>query len=175
MLVWAAALQGFITLICADQPRLGHGGIQWWRLPLKSLVLLGITAGAVLLGMAVPVLMRMSEGWLFPGHVMRSLVVQPGSFSSHCLVVFFGLSLFYRLAPRRPTRFAEVGRRLVRPTILLRAGGKPVCHLSEGLRHVERGLRGFEGVMALAAVDLSFRMRFYLRSLPVRRPGRSAR
>ena len=64
ILVWAA-LQCFTTLISATNRAWGTAVYNWWRLPLKSLVLLGITAGAVLLGMAVPVLMKMAKGWLF--------------------------------------------------------------------------------------------------------------
>ena len=85
-------------------------------------MLLGITAGAVLLGMAVPVLMRMANGWLFPVHDVRSWVYGLGSFLIPLLVVFFSLSLFYRLAPRRPTRFAEVWAAALCATVLLRAG-----------------------------------------------------
>jgi len=44
--------QCFTTLICATNRAWGTAVHNWWRLPLKSLVLLGITAGAVLLGMA---------------------------------------------------------------------------------------------------------------------------
>jgi len=95
---------------------------NWWRLPLKSLVLLGITAGAVLLGMGVPVVMRMAKGWLFSVLDFRSWVYGLGSFFIPLLVVFFSLSLFYRLAPRRATRFAEVWAAALCATVLLRAG-----------------------------------------------------
>jgi Ca2+-transporting ATPase len=56
ILIWAA-LQCFTTLIYATNRAWDTAVYNWWRLPLKSLALLGITAGAVLLGMAVPVLM----------------------------------------------------------------------------------------------------------------------
>ena len=121
ILVWAA-LQCFTTLICATNRAWGTTVYNWWRLPLKSLVLLGITAGALLLGMAVPVLMKMANGWLFPVHDFRSWVYGLGSFFIPLLVVFFSLSLFYRLAPRRPTRFAEVWAAALCATVLLRAG-----------------------------------------------------
>jgi hypothetical protein len=98
ILVWTG-LQCFATLICATNRAWSTAVYNWWRLPLKSLVLLGITAGAVLLGMAVPVLMRMAKGWLFPVHDFGSWVYGLGSFFIPLLVVFFGLSLFYRLAP----------------------------------------------------------------------------
>jgi YihY family inner membrane protein len=159
ILVWAA-LQCFTTLICATNRAWGTTVYNWWRLPLKSLVLLGITAGALLLGMAVPVLMRMAKGWLFPVGDLRSWAYALGSFFIPLLVVFFSLSLFYRLAPRRPTRFG---------------GRESVCDLPGRLRHLERGLRGVWRDAGVAAVDLSFRVRFHLRRLPLRRPGRSAR
>lgn len=120
ILVWVA-LECFTTLICATNRAWGTAVYNWWRLPLKSLVLLGITAGTVILGMAVPVLMRMAEGWLFPVHDFRSWVYGLAGFLIPLLGVFFGLSLFYRLAPRRPTRFAEVWAAALCATVLLRA------------------------------------------------------
>jgi YihY family inner membrane protein len=121
ILVWAA-LQYFITLICAINRAWGTEVNNWWRLPLKSLALLGITTGAILLGMAVPVLMRMAKSWLFTVHNFHFWVYGPGSFFIPLLLVFFGLSLFYKLAPHRPTRFAEVWVGALCATVLLRAG-----------------------------------------------------
>jgi YihY family inner membrane protein len=120
ILVWAA-LQCFTTLICATNRAWGTAVYNWWRLPLKSLALLGTTAGAVLLGMAVPLFMRMANSWLFPVHDLRSWVYGLGGFLIPLLVVFLSLSLFYRLAPRRPTRFAEVWAAALCATVLLRA------------------------------------------------------
>ncbi|MFH0730378.1 MAG: cation-transporting P-type ATPase [Pseudomonadota bacterium] len=51
---------------------------------------------------------------------------------------------------------------------------KSLHHLSEGLRHVERGLRGVWRNHGVAAVGLCFRMHFHLRRLPVRGPGRNS-
>ncbi|MBN1128037.1 MAG: YihY/virulence factor BrkB family protein [Chitinispirillaceae bacterium] len=121
ILFWVA-LQCFITLIRATNRVWGTTVYKWWRLLLKSLLLLGITAGAVLLGMAVPVLMRMAKGWLFPFYDFRSWVYGLESFFIPLLVLFIGLSLFYKLAPRRPTRFAEVWAAALCATVLLRAG-----------------------------------------------------
>lgn len=94
----------------------------WWRLPLRSLVTFGITAGAVFLGMTVPVLMRMAEGWLFPVHDFGCCLYGLGRLFILLAVVFLGLSLFYRLAPRRPTRFAEVWAAALCATVFLRTG-----------------------------------------------------
>jgi len=148
ILVWAA-LQCFTTLICATNRAWGTAGYNWWRLPLKSLGLLGSTAGAVLLGMAVPVLMRMAKGWLFPVQDFRSWVYGLGSFFIPLLVVFFGLSLFYRLAPRRPTRFAEVWAAALCATVLLRAGESLFVIYLKNFATLNAVYGAFGGIMAL--------------------------
>jgi Ca2+-transporting ATPase len=148
ILVWVA-LQCFTTLICATNRAWGTAVYNWWRLPLKSLVLLGITAGAVLLGMAMPVLMRMAEGWLFPTPDFRSWVYGLGRFFIPLFVVFFSLSLFYRLAPRRPTRFAEIWAAALGATILMRAGeGLFVIYLKD-FATLNAVYGAFGGIMAL--------------------------
>jgi Ca2+-transporting ATPase len=80
----------------------------------------GITAGAALLGMAAPVVTRMARGWLLQWHDLRPWMIGSGTFFMPVLVLFFGLSLFYRLAPSRSTTFAEVWVGALCATILLR-------------------------------------------------------
>jgi Ca2+-transporting ATPase len=148
ILVWTA-LQCFTTLICATNRAWGTAVYNWWRLPLKSLVLLGITAGAVLLGMVVPVLMRMAEGWLVPEHDFRSWVYDLGSFLIPLLVVLFGLTLFYRFAPRRPTRFAEVWASALCATVLLRASESLFVIYLKNFATLNAVYGAFGGIMAL--------------------------
>lgn len=121
ILVWVS-LQCFTTLICATNHAWGTEVHDWWRLPLKSLALLGITAGAVLLGMVVPVLLGIVKGWFSPVSDHLAGVYGLGISLIPLFLVFFGLSLFYRLAPRRSTRFAEVWAAALCATILLRVG-----------------------------------------------------
>jgi Ca2+-transporting ATPase len=148
ILVWAAR-QSFTTLICATNRAWGTADYNWWRLPLKSLVLLGMTVGAVLLGMAAPVLMRLAKGWLFPVNDFRSWVYGLGSFFIPLLVVFFSLSLFYRLAPRRPTRFAEVWAAALCATVLLRAGESLFVIYLKDFATSNAVYGAFGGIMAL--------------------------
>ena len=148
MLIWTA-LQCFTTLICATNRAWGIAVYNWWRLPLKSLALLGITAGAVLLGMAVPVLMRMAEGRLFPRQGVCSGVYGLGSMFIPLLVVFFGLSLFYRLAPRRPTRFAEVWAAALCATVFLQAGEMLFVVYLKDFATLNAVYGAFGGIMAL--------------------------
>lgn len=118
ILVWVA-LQCFSTLISATNRAWDIAAYSWWRLPLKSLVLLGITAGVVLLSMGTPMLAQIAKDWLFPVNDFRSWIYVLGSFFIPLLVMFFALSVFYRLAPRRPTRFSEVWAAALCVTVLL--------------------------------------------------------
>jgi len=148
ILVWAA-LQCFTTFICATNRAWGTTVYNWWRLPLKSLALLGITAGALLVGMAVPVLMKMAEGRLFPVGDFRSWAYGLGSFFIPLLVVFFSLSLFYRLAPRRPTRFAEVWAAALCATLILRLGESLFVIYLEDFAMLNAVYGAFGGMLAL--------------------------
>jgi len=148
ILVWAA-LQCFTTLICATNRVWGAEVYNWWRLPLKSLVLLGVTAGAVLLGMAAPMLAKMAKDWLFPVNDFRSWVYALGSFVIPLLVVFFGLSLFYRLAPRRSTQFAEVWAAALCAAALLQAAESLFVIYLKNFATLNAVYGAFGGVMAL--------------------------
>src|SRR5512143_1049426 len=119
ILIWGA-LRCFTTLIRATTRARDTAVYNWWRIPLKSLALLGITTGAVLLGMAVPVLANMAKAWLFTASDSNYRIYALGSSVIPLLVVFFSLSLFYRLAPRPPTRFAGVWAAALSATVLLR-------------------------------------------------------
>jgi Ca2+-transporting ATPase len=149
LILVVAALQCFTTLICATNLAWSTPVHNWWRLPLKSLVLLSITAGTALVGMAVPLLMRMAKGWLFPVHEFHSWVYALGSFFLPLLVVFFGLSLFYRLAPRRPTRFAEVWAAALCATVLLRAAESLFVLYLKSFATLNAVYGAFGGIMAL--------------------------
>ena len=121
ILVWAA-LQCFITLIVAANRAWGTAVYKnWWHLPIRSLMLLGITASMVLLGMVLPVLMRIVKNWFFATNDFTSWLYGIGSFLIPLLLAFFGLSLFYRFAPFRSTRFAEVWVAALFSTLLLQA------------------------------------------------------
>ncbi|HAF95425.1 MAG: hypothetical protein A2021_05790 [Elusimicrobia bacterium GWF2_52_66] len=115
-----ASTQFLTTLVHATNRAWGVEGGNWWRRPLKSLGLLCIMAAPVFVGIGVLVLGRMAKdflpdrGFLLWGH---NLIV----FCLPWLTVFFSLSLFYRLAPRRRTRFSEVWGSALCAAILLQA------------------------------------------------------
>lgn len=119
ILVWAA-LQCFITLIGAVNHAWGTAVYKsWWRLPLRSFVLLGTTTFMILLGMAMPIMMRITKDWFFGPNDSISWLYDIGSLFIPLLITFLGLSMFYQLAPFRPTRFSEVWRATLFSTFLL--------------------------------------------------------
>ncbi len=148
LLVWVA-LQCFITLISATNRAWGIESLKWWRLPLKSLMLLGITVVAVLIGMAAHTLLRMAAGWLFPENDLSSWAYVLGSFVIPLLVMFFGLSLFYRLAPRRPLRFAQVWAAALFATALLLAAESFFVIYLKNFATLNAIYGTFGGIMAL--------------------------
>jgi len=148
ILIWAA-LQCFTTLISAANRAWRAEAYKWWRLPLRSLALLGITAGAALVGMAAPVLTSMANEWLLPAGYVRSWVHAMVSFIIPLLLVFLSLNLFYKLAPRRPTRFAEVWAAALCVTVsLLTADSLFVIYLRR-FSTLNAVYGAFGGIMAL--------------------------
>ena len=173
ILVWPA-LQCFTTLISATNRAWGADAHNIWRLPLKGLALLGLTAGAVLLGMAAPLLIKMAKDWYFPVRDFRSWVYVLGSFVIPLLVVFLTLNLFYRLAPRRPTRFAEVWAAALCATVLLQAADSLFVIYPRNFATLNMVYGAFGGIMALLLWIYLSGCIFIFGACLVRSAGRSA-
>ena len=120
LLVWVA-VQCFTTLISVTNRACGSETFSWWRVPVKSLVLFVTMGVAILLGIAVPVLANIAQDWLVPLYDFRSWVYELVSFFIPMLTVFVSLTLFYKFAPARFTRFAEVWGAALCATVMLRA------------------------------------------------------
>jgi Ca2+-transporting ATPase len=106
LLLWGAI--EFLRTLIRTTNRVWHSQTyNWWRLPLKSLGLLGITASAVLIGIMLPGVARVGASWL------ATLELPQWAFALmfHLIpgfVLFYGLIMIYKLAPSRRTRFSEV-------------------------------------------------------------------
>jgi Ca2+-transporting ATPase len=148
ILIWVG-LQCFITLIRATNRAWETTGYKWWKLPLKSLMLLGITAGAVLLGMAMPVLLKMAQNRLFPVGDALYRVYLLGTIVIPSLVVFLSLGLFYRLAPRLPPRFSEAWVAALCATVLLEAAESLFVIYLKKFATLNAVYGVFGGIMAL--------------------------
>jgi YihY family inner membrane protein len=88
---------------------------NWWKLPLKNLLMIGIVISAIALGLVTPFAFdRLAElfGW---GDVVSHLFA--GILPT--LVLFYSMLLFYILAPRRNVRFAAAWPAALLGTIAL--------------------------------------------------------
>lgn len=148
MLVWAG-MQFFTTLIFATNRAWNIKAANWWRLPLKSLICLAIMVCMVLLGITLPVVIKMLQDWLLPMTAFSSWLYALGSSFIPSALVFFSLSLFYRLAPNRSTSFAEVWVAALSATILLQfAENLFVIYLND-FATLNAVYGAFGGIMAL--------------------------
>ena len=148
MLGWAA-MQIFTTLICATNRAWAAEISNWWRLPLKSWGFLFIMLFVVLLSIAMPVLAKMTKAWLLPMYDFSVWVYALGSIFIPSLVVFLSLSLFYRQAPSRPTRFAEVWVAALCATALLYAAENLFVIYLKDFATLNAVYGAFGGIMAL--------------------------
>ncbi len=107
LLLWGALK--FLRTLIRTTNRIWHSPIyNWWRLPLKSLGLLGVTLSVAFLGILLPGIARLTRPWL-----ATYLEVPNWAFVFMFnllpwLVLFCGVIIIYRLAPSRPTTFSEV-------------------------------------------------------------------
>ncbi|MDO9263037.1 MAG: YihY/virulence factor BrkB family protein, partial [Desulfosalsimonadaceae bacterium] len=148
MLVWSA-MQFFTTLISATNRAWGAEAYNWWRLPLKSLIFLTLMIFAVMLAVGVPLITKMTKDWLFPVNDFRSWVYALWRFFVPLLVVFLSLTLFYKLAPRRSTRFSEVWAAAFFATALLQAVASLFVVYLTNFATLNAVYGAFGGIMAL--------------------------
>lgn len=148
IMVWVA-LQSFTTLISATNRAWDVEEYNWWRLPLKSLVFLTIMVSMVLLSIGASVFVTIAKDWLFPVNDFNYHVYAMGSFFIPLLVVFLSLSLFYRMAPRRPMRFAQVWTAALCASILLQAAESLFVIYLKHFATLNAVYGAFGGIMAL--------------------------
>jgi YihY family inner membrane protein len=118
LLIWSS-LQ-FLSVLIRTTNRLWHStSYNWWRLPLKSLALLGITVSAVLIGILLPGMAGIFRDWLIPRLGFSGWMFAMLFHFIPWLVLFYGLIMIYRLAPSRPTRFSEVWLGALAATLLI--------------------------------------------------------
>jgi len=147
ILIWVAA-QFFTTLIQAANRAWGTAGSNWWKLPLKSLALLFTISGAVLAGIGVPLMGKISGG-LFKTGTFLPLAYKFWLFVLPWLIVFLSLAFFYKLAPHRRTRYSEVWLAALCATLLLHAAQSLFVLYLKHIASLSALYGAFGGIMAL--------------------------
>ncbi|MDZ4286668.1 MAG: YihY/virulence factor BrkB family protein [Prosthecobacter sp.] len=127
----------------------------WWRLPMHSVAMLGLVASALFIGVLAPVVLGYVQHLTILNAEIFSGLVQYAAFLVPSAVLFYGLSIFFKFAPRRPTLFSEVAIPALITTILLQ-----VCrNLFE--RYVY-GISNFNAVYGAFAIVIIFLVWIYL-------------
>lgn len=122
LLLGLGTLQFFKALIRATNRAWNVEIYNWWRLPLKSLVLLGVMVFAIFAGIVSPLLLKIVQSRLFSADDFLFWKYFLASFLMPMSILFFSIGLFYKLAPNRPTRWSEVWVAALYATLLLRIG-----------------------------------------------------
>ena len=114
VLAWTA-MKFFQALVHGVNRAWGTKEYSWWRLPIQNLLMTGILGSALLLGIVAPTVLTNISDYYFIHSRKLGLdfsfvwyvfyVAKP---AVPVLVLFYGISMFYKFAPRRRTLFREV-------------------------------------------------------------------
>jgi membrane protein len=117
-LLWGA-LRFFQALVIGINRAWGGKNYNWWKLPLKNLLMFGILASTLLLGLGAPLLVDR----LRTIHYL-DINTAVGFFSNLLPVgiLFYGLAMLYKFAPRRPVKFRRVWLAALLGTVFLQFG-----------------------------------------------------
>ncbi len=114
VLAWSA-LRFFQALVRGVNRAWGTKEYSWWRLPIKNLFMTGILASALLLGVVAPSVLKAVSDlyWKHSRQVGLDFgfvwyLFEFAKLTIPLLVLFYGMSMFYKFAPQRRTLFREV-------------------------------------------------------------------
>ena len=102
-LLWSS-LGFFQSLVCAVNQAWGQDPLNWWKLPLQNLKMVGVLLSALLLGNVLPVVVRTFDNYHNFGAAWISPLLTVLLALVPSIVLFCGFLLFYRIAPRRASR-----------------------------------------------------------------------
>ena len=114
-LAWSA-IRFFQALVHGVNKAWGTKEYSWWRLPIQNLLMAGIVASALFLGVVIPYFIDLFEKLFWqnlydPFQDWKYQVTMIFSFARGIvptIVLFYGFSMLYKFAPRRRTTFREI-------------------------------------------------------------------
>jgi YihY family inner membrane protein len=143
------ALQFLRTLIRTTNHVWHSPAYNWWRLPLKSLGLLGITASVAVVGVSLPVVMRLVRPWLATNLALPAWAFALVSYLIPWLALLYGFVMMYKVAPSRATTFAEVWLGALTATVLIWIGEMLFLVYATHLAHFNALYGTLGGIVAL--------------------------
>jgi YihY family inner membrane protein len=117
-LVWSA-LRFFQAVVIGVNRAWGFKDYNWWKLPLKNLFMIGILVSALVLGLVAPLIFSSLRTNYYPD---LKLIVGLIPTVLPAAILFYGLLMFYKFAPRRSARFSQVWIAALVATLFLELG-----------------------------------------------------
>lgn len=148
LLIWGA-MKYLSTLVRTTNRIWRAPNYNWWRLPIKSLGLLGITASAFFIGILLPTLANLVREWTVPHLQFPAWAFALIFRLIPVIVLFYALIMIYRLAPRRPTHFSEVWQGALAVTFLIWLGERLFLIYATNLAQFNALYGALGGMLAL--------------------------
>jgi YihY family inner membrane protein len=117
-LIWSA-LRFFQALVIGVNRAWGFKDYNWWKLPLKNLFMIGILMSALVLGLLAPLIFAFLKTYYY---LDINLIVHVLPMILPPAILFYGLLMFYKFAPRKPARFSQVWIAALVATLFLEFG-----------------------------------------------------
>jgi len=117
-LIWSG-LRFFQALVIGVNRAWGFKDYNWWKLPLKNLFMIGILISALMLGLVAPLIFNRLRTMFY---LDLNLIVGLLPIILPPAILFYGLLMFYKFAPRRSARFSQVWIAALLATLLLELG-----------------------------------------------------
>jgi YihY family inner membrane protein len=117
-LIWSS-LRFFQALVIGVNRAWGFKDYNWWKLPLKNLFMIGILISALVLGLIAPLVF---SGLKTIKYLDLNLIAGVLPTILPPAILFYGLLMFYKFAPRRSARFSQVWIAALVATLLLELG-----------------------------------------------------
>lgn len=125
VVIWCA-LRFFQSLVTGVNKAWGTREYDWWRLPLKNLLMVTVLASALLIGIVTPAIINAVEQYYLEHRSLFDFdqglgnqVLNLARWLLPPLLLFYALVLFYKFAPRRKTTVREVWIESLAVTLLL--------------------------------------------------------
>ncbi len=155
VLAWSA-LRFFQGLVHGINRAWGTKEYTWWRLPIKNCFMLGILTSALGLGILVPIVLEQIETFYWKHSRPVGLdfgflwyVFEFVKLAVPLLVLFYGMSMFFKFAPRRRTLFSEVWRAALFVTLSLELLQRLFVFYARNIGHFNALYGAFGSVVAL--------------------------
>jgi YihY family inner membrane protein len=149
-LLWSS-LGFFQALVGAINKAWGEKALNWWKLPLKSLLMLGVLGAMMVLGVLAPPMLSIAQHFLEFDKTFTPILFAMLTNLVGPVVLFCGFMLFYKLAPRRRSnvRFGEVWIPALVVTALLKLCQELFVLYSTRIANFNAVYGTFGGVIAL--------------------------